>query len=581
MPNRLQIDAPPIAPPPAALVDPRLPHSDSNAPTSGTDTTNCVNYNAPPPLIASTASDSLDSNVASVHLGTNDRGTLRLRRSVALPFLPLNQERLHNPNWAVIVARMPAALVSFIVHTILLLILALLTVAPRVGVPTSHSLESATGEGQTDQEIDQTVEILASGDAIAAPSASVTEVRNVPAPSEEVLRQLLGEFQKIDPSATKTSTAQTRLSSTLSEATSDFSLATLAATGVEGRSVENRDRTAKARGGTLESELAVERALDWLAAHQLPSGGWSLVHDGGKCNGQCKNNGSDARYEPAATGLALLAFLGAGYTHTSGKHQRTVHDGIYYLLQIMEEAHNTGSFLHQSERGMYNHGIAAFALCEAYQLSGDKDLKNPAQLAVNFICSAQNYAGGWGYLPKQPGDLTISGWQMMAIKSAHAAGLEVPPMVIIRIDHFLDTKQVSSGIYYGYGKPEQDPTCSAIGVLLRLFRGWSHTDPRALELAQFLVKKGRSNGDVYYNYYATLLLFHLGGPAWETWNPRIREHLVKTQNQSGHEAGSWYFEDQYAKEGGRLYTTAMCAMTLEVYYRFAPLYQQSDRPFEL
>ena len=73
----------------------------------------------------------------------------------------------------------------------------------------------------------------------------------------------------------------------------------------------------------------------------------------------------------------------------------------------------------------------------------------------------------------------------------------------------------------------------------------------------------------------------LGGPAWETWNPRIREHLVKTQNQSGHEAGSWYFEDQYAKEGGRLYTTAMCAMTLEVYYRFAPLYQQSDRPFEL
>jgi len=453
-------------------------------------------------------------------------------------------------------------------------------------VPDSQSFESATGEGNADEAIiDQSVEILAPGDSMAAPAEFVSEMLDtLPSTgvnSEAVLQQSLSEFQKIDPSATKAPAVQPSLSRVLSHTTSNFSIATLAATGVDGRSAENRDRTAKARGGTLESELAVERALDWLAAHQLPSGGWSLIHDGGKCNGQCKNNGSGARYEPAATGLALLAFLGAGYTHKSGKHQRTVHDGVYYLLQIMEEAHNTGSFLHQSERGMYNHGIAAFALCEAYQLSGDQDLKQPAQLAVNFIFSAQNYSGGWGYLPKQPGDLTISGWQMMAIKSAHAAGLDVPSSVILRVDNFLDTKQVPSGIFYGYSTPEKDPTCSAIGVLLRLFRGWSHTDPRALELAQFLVKKGRSNGDVYYNYYATLLLFHLGGPAWDTWNPAIREHLVKTQNQSGHEAGSWFFEDQYAKEGGRVYMTAMCAMTLEVYYRFSPLYQQADRPFKL
>ena len=574
MPNRMQIDAPPIAPAPAARVESLATYADSNAPASGTDAINCANRNAPLLPIASTAEKSVDSS----------RNASDESEQIVAPEFDLEVAGSETKirGWGSALGRTPAALVSFIVHTVLLLVLALLTVTPRVGVPTSHSLDSATGEGQTDQDIDPTtVAVLAAGDSMAASATSVDEVPNARAPSDDLLRELLGEFQKIDPSATKTSTAQPSLSNTLSAATRDYSSATLAATGVEGRSAENRDRTAKARGGTLQSELAVERALEWLATHQLPSGGWSLVHDGGKCNGQCKNNGSDARYEPAATGLALLAFLGAGYTHKSGKHQRTVHDGVYYLLQIMEEAHNAGSFLHQSERGMYNHGIAAFALCEAYQLSGDEDLKKPAQLAVNFISSAQNYAGGWGYLPKQPGDLTISGWQMMAIKSAHAAGLEVPPAVIIRIDNFLDTKQVSSGIYYGYGKPEQDPTCSAIGVLLRLFRGWSHTDPRALELAQFLVKKGRSNGDVYYNYYATLLLFHLGGPAWETWNPRIREHLVKTQSQSGHEAGSWFFEDQYAKEGGRLYTTAMCAMTLEVYYRFSPLYQQSNRPFEL
>ncbi len=338
--------------------------------------------------------------------------------------------------------------------------------------------------------------------------------------SGDVLNEVLGDLATLDPTRPQIRLPGGRLSSEISKASSDLTMASLASTGVEGRSAENRDKTAKARGGTLESELAVERALDWLAAHQLPNGSWSLVHSGGKCNGQCKNDGTPGRFEPAATGLALLAFLGAGYTHKSGKHQQTVRDGVYYLIQIMKEENNTGNFLHDSERGMYNHGIAAFALCEAYQLSGDNDLKQPAQLAVNFIFAAQNYAGGWGYLAKQPGDLTISGWQMMAIKSAYAAGLDVQPEVILRVDNFLDSKQVAPGVFYGYGKPDKDhPTCSAIGMLLRLFRGWNHTDPRALELGKFLVAKGVSDHDVYYNYYATLLLFHLGGPTWRLGIP--------------------------------------------------------------
>lgn len=564
MPNRPQINVPPNAPP-VASADRFVSSSDSVSPISGMDASNREDGNDSNVAVAGVPNEGLDQVVLEDE-ESEDRGPVE-------PYVTWR--------WGTT----PAALASVIVHTLLLLVLALLTMAPRVGIPNSNSFEFATSEGNAEnEELLQTVEILNSGDSMAAPADIGSETPNVSPPSEDVLRRTLSEFQNIDPSTTTTTKemVQPRLVEALSPSSSNLlAWQVLAATGVEGRSAENRLRSAKARGGTLESELAVERALDWLAAHQLPSGGWSLVHDGGKCNGQCKNNGSDSRYEPAATGLALLAFLGAGYTHQSGKHQRTVRDGVYYLLQIMEEANNEGSFLHQSERGMYNHGIAAFALCEAYQLSGDKDLKNPAQLAVNFICSAQNYSGGWGYSPKAPGDLTISGWQMMALKSAHAAELEVPTSVIVRIDHFLDTKQLPSGVYYGYSKPERDPTCSAIGVLLRLFRNWSHTDPRALELAQFLVKNGRSNGDVYYNYYATLLLFHLGGPSWEVWNPRIREHLIKTQNQSGHEAGSWFFEDQYAKEGGRLYTTAMCAMTLEVYYRFAPLYQQADRPFEL
>ena len=374
--------------------------------------------------------------------------------------------------------------------------------------------------------------------------------------------------------------AQGRLERLLNASSISLS-ASFASTGIDGRRPEQREEIALARGGTLESEKAVEDALDWLAEHQLPSGAWSLIHDGGRCNGQCRNNGSKDRFDTAATGLSLLAFLGAGYTHKDGKHRETVRKGVYFLLQVLEETPEGGSFMYQSDRGMYNHGIATFALCEAYQLTQDRDLQKPAQQAIDFIASAQHYRRGWGYLPKQPGDLTLSGWQVMALKSAFAAGLDVPPATILQIDPFLDSQQSDSGVFYGYGSPGKSPTCTAIGLLLRMFRGMPHSDPRVLEAATYFRKVGRSNGDAYFNYYVTLFLFHVGQPFWDEWNPSIRDHLVKTQAQKGHEAGSWYFENVYGKEGGRVYTTAMCAMTLEIYYRFSPLYQQSDVPFEL
>ena len=331
----------------------------------------------------------------------------------------------------------------------------------------------------------------------------------------------------------------------------------------------------------LKSEKAVEDALVWLANHQRPNGSWSLVHDVGTCNGRCRHNGSQEPFETAATGLSLLAFLGAGYTHLDGKHRNSVRRGVYFLKQVMEDTPTGGSFMYGSDRGMYNHGIAAFALCEAYQLTGDEDLKRAAQSAVDFIVNAQSYERGWGYKPKQPGDLTVSGWQIMALKSAYAAGLDVAPNSMRRIDFFLDTQQNPESAFFGYGNPGRNVTCSAIGNLVRLFRGRSHTDPYILEAADYFARKGPSNSDVYNSYYVTLFLFHVGDPFWETWNAKMRDHLVKTQASDGHEAGSWYFENIYGREGGRLYTTAMAAMTLEVYYRFSPLYQQKDVDFEL
>jgi hypothetical protein len=79
---------------------------------------------------------------------------------------------------------------------------------------------------------------------------------------------------------------------------------------------------------------------------------------------------------------------------------------------------------------------------------------------------------------------------------------------------------------------------------------------------------------MYFNYYASQVLHHIGGPNWEKWNPRMREYLIRTQATDGHEMGSWYFAESHSTPGGRLYTTAMATMTLEVYYRYMPMYKE-------
>lgn len=461
-------------------------------------------------------------------------------------------------------------------HTALFLLLTLWTMGLRSGDPPLFNFQFQAGVAV---ERPPAVEMVRLGDdAPAPPSPMPAEAFEPSAPAMGAER--LGALLQVpDPSpaqAESTANLQHLLSASGVRLQAAF-----AGTGVEGRRPRDRQQVAMARGGTIESERAVEDALDWLARHQLPNGAWSLEHAGGACNGRCANNGSHERFDPAATGLSLLAFLGAGYTHQEGKHRETVRRGVYHLLQILEETPQGGSFLYQSDRGMYNHGIAAFALCEAYQLSGDEDLKRPAEQVVEFILSAQSYQGGWGYLPMKPGDLTLSAWQVMALKSGFAAGMDIPPATLTKLDLFLDSQTDAVGVTYGYRGPGDSTTCTAIGMLLRLFRGVGTSDPRILEGVAFLEQQGPSSDDAYFNYYSTLSLFHVGGLAWKNWNPRVREHLIDTQATEGHERGSWYFENPYGKEGGRLYTTAMSAMTLEVYYRFSPLYRQADAPFEL
>jgi hypothetical protein len=340
--------------------------------------------------------------------------------------------------------------------------------------------------------------------------------------------------------------------------------------GLEGRQANARAQLVAERGGSPQSEAAVERGLAWLVAHQSADGGWRFNHQLGECRERCRNPGHHES-TTAATALALLPLLGAGHTPVAGQHRAAVVRGLTYLKSRMTVTPAGGDL---QEGTMYGQGLAAIALCEAYALTGSKDeeLRDAAQQALNFIVTSQHIAGGWRYFPQQPGDTTVLGWQWMALKSGRMAGLAVPDETFSRAAEFLDRVETEGGSAYGYQGPIAAHTPTAIGLLCRMYSGMRRTDPRLIAGCERLAEWGPSYDDMYFNYYATQVLHHAETPAWTAWNERLRGHLVAMQATRGHEVGSWYFSDYHTTSGGRLCDTALALMILEVYYRHLPLY---------
>jgi prenyltransferase/squalene oxidase-like repeat protein len=346
--------------------------------------------------------------------------------------------------------------------------------------------------------------------------------------------------------------------------------------GLEGRTMGNRHDLALRGGGSAASEAAVERGLAWLAAHQWADGGWRFdLKNTPTCQGECRHGGNFPS-TTASTGLALLCFLGAGYTHQEGPYQETVTNGLYYLNNRMVVT-SLGGDLRDGETGtMYSHAIATLALTEAVAMTGDATLTGPAQSAIDFIVYAQHPNGGWRYRPGEPGDTTVTGWHIAALKSALLARLEVPYDIWQKIGAFLDSVQLDRGEAYGYkGTSQSTNTTNAIGLFGRMILGWPH-DHRPLQrgMAQMANLDPRKN-HMYHNYYATQILHHYGGKGWERWNKRTLKYLIENQARNGHENGSWYIQEKHSHIAGRLYTTTMAIMTLEVYYRYMPLYQRA------
>jgi len=334
-------------------------------------------------------------------------------------------------------------------------------------------------------------------------------------------------------------------------------------------------------GGTKQSERAVAAALYWLSRHQNPDGGWGLSSYPHQCKdpscmeGLSKRGNQNAS-DVAATAMAVLPFLAAGQTHkTKGPYQKTVYGGLYWLLKTQK---SDGDL--RGSNAMYAHGLATITLCEAYGLSQDRQIGAAAQQAINFICMAQDPAGGgWRYTPKQAGDTSVVGWQVMGLKSGLMAGLQVPSPVLEGAHKFL--KSVSAGTaggYFGYTDPGKGQTTTAVGLLCSQYMGAQRRDGNIQEGMKFLMGKANlpdpAKKRIYYYYYATQVMHNLPGYEWDEWNRAMRRILIESQETQACAAGSWSpTGDPHADAGGRIMITSLSCLTLEVYYRYLPLYK--------
>ncbi len=335
-----------------------------------------------------------------------------------------------------------------------------------------------------------------------------------------------------------------------------------------GRDADSRKTLVETGGGSVESEAAVELGLAWLARHQHKDGHWSLdaFHQAVGCDeGSCTMPGSPSN--TAGTALGVLPFLAAGNTHKDGQYRGEVSRAIEWLIHDLDK---TGSFKSIGTGSMYAQGQGAIALCEILAMTRDRKFRLSAQRAVDFIVSSQHSGGGWRYSPRMPGDTSVLGWQVLALKSAMQAGLSVPKSTFAKAASFLDSVQADkSGATYGYKPGDRgSPTMSAEGLLSRIYTGWKVDTAGVKSGTEYLLNfMPQAHREIYYWYYATQVMHESGGAAWTQWNAGMRDFLIERQEHAGHARGSWPVAGGHDGTGGRLYATSLCLLTLQVYYR--------------
>ena len=337
----------------------------------------------------------------------------------------------------------------------------------------------------------------------------------------------------------------------------------------------------------------------WLARHQDASGRWDcdgfMKHDD-PAFAACTGPGN-AVHDVGVTGLALLAFLGENNTMRSGKYRDNVKRGVKWLLS--EQDKETGLIGGRAAHDyVYDHAIAAYALCEAYGLSEYKLLQKPAQKALEYLESHRNAYSVWRYQPRDDdNDISVTGWAVMAYKSGKFFDLQVNDQALKLAGVFLDNISDETG-RHGYRKAgqlcgrkrggheikfpaEKSEALTAVGLFCRFFLGQDPKETSVMNAAAKLInqkppKWDEQDGSIdhYYWYYATYALFQMGGKEWTKWKRSLERAVGPHQHADAANTntfGSWDPVGAWGDDGGRVYSTAILTLTMQANYRYTRL----------
>jgi hypothetical protein len=328
--------------------------------------------------------------------------------------------------------------------------------------------------------------------------------------------------------------------------------------------------------GTPESEAAVNRGLRYLAARQQADGHWS-------------SGGYQA--DVAITGLCLMAYLASGHQPGRGRYGLVMNEAVDFLagsVRMNGQFGAPGLVRSDASKGMsgppmYGHGFATLALAEVYGMTHRRDLKPKVAAAIKLIEDTQNqdgyvyHDGGWRYEPRQgDADISVTVVQVLALRAARNAGLNVPQATIDRaINYMKRCSNVDGGFSYQVGQRQSGPARTGAAVLSLIMAGMRDS-PECEAGLNYLLRHpfNRQNEWPYRDkffyaiYYVTQAMYQAGGDYWKSWYPPIRDLLVRLQDSDGNFGNNGY------SEAGAEYATAMSILVLQVPAGLLPIYQK-------
>jgi hypothetical protein len=315
-------------------------------------------------------------------------------------------------------------------------------------------------------------------------------------------------------------------------------------------------------------DRAIDRALEFLKNQQdRGDGSWS-VH---------------SRKNVAISALAVMAFLSAGHVPGEGPYGEAVEKGVRWVLRSQQ---GNGLFASDGGHEMYHHGICTLMLAEVAGMTDGKlaeEVREKLEKAVKVILVAQRTAnnehrGGWRYrVNSYDSDISVTGWQLLALRAAKNLGCDVPPERIeMAVDYIKRCRDPRTGGFCYTPRGGLTVPCTGTCILgLELCGKDRHHTPEALKAGSYLIDHPPRWGDrhfFYGVYYCSQATFQLGKNYWKSYREQMHRVLLGNQNPNG----SWLGNDGY----GANYSTAMGVLALTVEYRYLPIYQRDEGALE-